>query len=523
MYCTDCGNELPYGSNYCPYDGSYQPVYTQQPVSSSPSKYCSDCGSGNDGTLYCLLCGSFLQTIIPFKKERVNEKASAKTLELPQVKSTTLKTALLYGLFAFLLVGAFSFMFSQLYEATALDYEAMLEDMVGVSPLATVEEIYADAGETNSFVMDPLIGFTDYWMAFHMLNSDFSFSASGGYEGDVLETFNGGVLLNSGSLLLLLIPFVSLIVAGFLYGRRNESTVSQLWLFSLIVGGCYGVLTAILSVFSGFSFDGTVQDEWMKATISIQNDYPFFRALFAGILIGTIGTFIGSLIGSNKLRKINSSPLIEGVRAISIGVFICTIAMMIFIYSAEGNSLFATEGMLIRNLLLIAVQGGFILWNLLNFSQFSLDFSGLGESGALTYSVLSGMKIEGTEIADFASFLLTSSGQFSSPYMVAGLLLPILLFVWIGYRIQGEGEVHLHKIALFGLLYAFLMAVLTSATNSGIEVYGIGMTELLMLDTVQELPKISLGFSTIGTFFKCFILSTVFAIGGAYLKKYRSN
>ncbi|MGA9290113.1 MAG: hypothetical protein WBV93_17420, partial [Anaerobacillus sp.] len=164
--------------------------------------------------------------------------------------------------------------------------------------------------------------------------------------------------------------------------------------------------------------------------------------------------------------------------------------------------------------LVIAVQGGFLLWNILNLSPLSIEWDGIGDRAQMTISSLSGMNIiPSNELA----MLITNFGNLRL-YMILGLLIPIALFVWAGYRMQQEGDIQFLRITLFGFLYALLMSLLAAGTNSGIEFFSS-----MNVAEIEDAPRLFIGFSAIATFFKCFIFSTLLAIVGAYWKKQRRN
>ncbi|TKD70918.1 zinc ribbon domain-containing protein [Pseudalkalibacillus hwajinpoensis] len=517
MYCTTCGNEVPFGDNYCPNDGTFQQHDLQQHVTSGATpKFCSDCGTSNTGEhLYCIQCGSFQLTLIPFKFERTKEKVSAPSQALPDLSGINKKMALLCALLAFLMVGIASFIIAESFQNQAVSIQEVIAEYARVGQDGILYDFY-DYGDSN-LPTDPYTGTTDYWMATHLLNSEVSFDST--YDD---ETYKGGVHLESGYLILLLIPIFALLLSGYLYGRRNSLNTQQYWISSLLIGAVYGGLTAIVAIFAGFSFSGEIADDWFNTSLAIENNYPFVKAFFAAFFIGTVISFIGCLLGSGTLKSLTSSPLKEGVRTITIGIAASIVVMMVVFYGfiIDDLRLLGVEDIPTSVFVFIIAQLGFLLWNVLNLSSLSLNMSGFGENVQIDFSTLAGMKVIPT-VTDQDLTMLLNNAQDLRFYMLLGLLLPITLFVWAGYRMQQEDAVRIHRIAMFGFVYALLMSLLVAGTNTGINFYSSPLTDSFI--EMEDLPTLFYGFSTIGTFFKCFIFSTLFAIAGAYWKKQRNR
>ncbi|KMM36897.1 zinc ribbon domain-containing protein [Guptibacillus hwajinpoensis] len=517
MYCTTCGNEVPFGDNYCPNDGTFQQHDLQQHVTSGATpKFCSDCGTSNtDEHLYCMKCGAFQLTFIPFKFERTKEKVAAPSQALPDLSGINKRMALLCAFLAFLLVGIASFIIAESFQGETVSLQEAIAEYARVGQEGILYDFY-DNGEAN-LPTDPYTGMTDYWMATHLLNSKVSFDST--FDD---ETYKGGVYLESGYIILLLIPLIALLLSGYLYGRRNPLDTQQYWISSLLIGAVYGGLTAIVAIFAGFSFSGEVADDWYSASLAIENNYPFLKAFFVAFFIGTVFSFIGCLLGSGTLKSLTSSPLKEGVRTITMGITSCIVITMAVFYGfiVDDLRLLGLEDIPTSVFVFTIVQLGFLLWNVLNLSSLSLNMSGYGENVQIDFSTLAGMKVIPT-VTDQDITMLLNNVQDLRFYLLLGLLLPITLFVWAGYRMQQEGSVRIHQIAMFGFIYALFMSLLVAGTNIGIDFYSSPITDSSL--EMEELPTLFYGFSAISTFFKCFIFSTLLAIGGAYWKKQRTN
>ena len=511
MYCTTCGNEVPFGDSYCPYDGTFQ-LQDQQPhvTSGATPKFCSECGTSNtDEHLYCFQCGAFQLTLIPYKFERVKENGTASAQVIPDFSRLNKKMAVLCAFLAFLMVGIASFIVAQSFKEQASTFQAAMEDYTDISPYGLLSDIFYSFDETE-LPTNPFTGTSDFWMSSHLLNSKLSVDLNSDFE-----TFKGGVHLQSGPLILLLLPLLALLCSGYFYGRRNRMDTQQYWISSLLIGITYGVLTAIVAIFSGFSFKGTTTGI-TTASLVIENNYPFFKALVTGFFIGTIFSFIGCLFGSGTLKSLTSSPLKEGLRTITIGISASIVVVIVLLYRLLFGDFagIGFENIPTSAFLVIAVQGGFLLWNILNLSPLSIEWDGFGDRAQMTFSSLSGMN---TMPSNELAMLITNFGNLRL-YMMLGLLIPIALFVWAGYRMQQEGDIQFLRLTLFGFLYALLMSLLAAGTNSGIEFFSS-----MNVDDIEDAPRLFIGFSAIATFFKCFIFSTLLAIVGAYWKKQRGN
>ncbi|WP_273851329.1 zinc ribbon domain-containing protein [Guptibacillus spartinae] len=515
-YCTTCGNEVPFGDNYCHYDGTFQLYGEASSVTAGAKpKFCSECGSENSGhDQYCLQCGSFQLSLVPFKAERTQEKV-ATSHSIPDLSAINKRLAILCAFLAFLAVGIMSLVVSEGFQQQAASFQQTLNELE-VGPTEVANDFYENYGTENALT-DPFFGMTDYWMAAHLLNSTLSFdiTESGKRSGGDLE-------LQSGMLILLLLPLLSLLIAGYLYGRKASGTIQQYWLSSLLIGLFYGMLTAVIALIAGFQFDASVQESGMVANLSIENNYPFIKAFFAAFFLGTVFSFIGSLFGSGTMKQLTSSPLKESIRTILFGTSVSIAVMILVLYRfmSDANPFLSFDDIPASYFLIIVFQGGFILWNTLNLSSFTFDMNLLDEKLQMMYSALGGLKIETNNPFSLFSFLSSNPGNLKL-YMIIGLLLPIGLFLWAGYRMQQGGAIQLHRIVVFGLLYAFMMSLLAAGLNTG-------FTTTLDLPAgefqdMTDVPFLFIGFSAIATFFKCLIFSTLLAICGAYWKRRRTD
>ncbi len=519
MYCTTCGNEVPFGDNYCPFDGTFQLHTEHHAVTTAPPKFCSDCGTSNTSDHpYCIQCGSFQLTLIPFKVERVKEKVAAPSHAIPDLSAINKKFAILCGLLAFLVVGIMSFIVSEGFQQQAATFQQTLEEFTEFGPTEVINDFYYYFGNENSeLTVEPFYGMTDYWMSAHLLNSTLSFNTQG--VGNLLSE---EIELHSGMLILLLLPLIALLLAGYMYGRKTTCTLQQYWLSSLLIGMIYGLLTAMIALFAGFNFEASAQEGGIVSSLSIENNYPFLKALFGGLFLGTIFSFIGSLYGSRSMKELTSSPLKEGVRTLTLGISISIVLMILFLYRFmfDDNSLISFQDIPVSYFLIIVFQGGFLLWNTLNLSSLTFDINIPGEKFQMIYSVLGGMKIETNESFSIFTFLFSDPGN-TKIYMMIGLLLPLCLFIWAGYRMHQGGAIQFHRMIIFGLLYAFMMSLLAAGLNTG---FTFNLESFAgEISDITEVPFLFIGFSAIATFFKCFIYSTLLAICGAYWKRYRTQ
>jgi len=514
-YCTTCGNEV--SDNYCPFDGTFQ-LHAETPsiTSGAKPKFCSDCGTENSNhEQYCLQCGSFQLPLVPFKAERTQEKV-ATSHTIPDLSSINKRLAILCAFLAFLAVGIMSFVVSEGFQQQAASFQQTLNELE-VGPTEVVNDFYDNYGIENPPLTDPFVGMTDYWMAAHLLNSTLSFNLT-----EAGERFGGDLELQSGMLILLLLPLISLLIAGYLYGRRASGTFQHYWASSLLIGLVYGVLTALIALIAGFQFDASAQDSGMVASLAIENNYPFIKAFFAAFFLGTIFSFIGSLYGSGTMKQLTSSPLKEGIRTITFGIALSSAVIILLLYRfmSDANPFLSFDDIPVTYFLIIAFQGGFLLWNALNLSSLTLDMNILDEKLQVMYSALGGIKMETNDPFSMFSFLSSNPGNLKL-YMIIGLLIPIGLFLWAGYRLHQGGVIQLHRIVVFGLLYAFMMSLLTAGLNTGFT-FKLDFSAREFQD-MTDVPFLFIGSSAIATFFKCLIFSTLLAICGAYWKKRKAE
>jgi hypothetical protein len=163
----------------------------------------------------------------------------------------------------------------------------------------------------------------------------------------------------------------------------------------------------------------------------------------------------------------------------------------------------------------VGIQLSSIVYGMLHFSPLTLKFEGDGESGELTYSIISGFQHSDESIGGDLSYLdfffsLTNMDL----YLKLAMLIPILLLVFAGYSMAKSNQFSFLSLAVLSLVYSLFVAAL--ASFSAISVDGL----LDMEGDSQTAINFSLAVSTIRVFIGSFILSYILGLGGSYLTKF---
>ncbi|MBB5173869.1 hypothetical protein [Texcoconibacillus texcoconensis] len=367
---------------------------------------------------------------------------------------------------------------------------------------ALADELGAMAGMLS---FDGFINMMDMIMMAHFVG--FSVVGSGG------ELAELSMSAQTGLYLYLLVPLVALMIGGFVSAKQNAHFgVFERFNLSVVIGAVYGAVLAVFSLFAGTSmaldmgeFGGPGMD------IAVSGQYSFFAALWHGFLLGTIFSFFGALMqfGPPKVTSHLSGRLTYGeslhqaISTVIRGVLLSVFVLLVVFLVQFGGEVFDDTFMFI---VLLTQLGGY-LWVLLNFIPFSMSADMFGESGALNVSVLSGFEAVG-EMGDTA--VLNDYGI----YLYLGLLLPIALFLWAGYRIrlQVKGDV-LKAVLAFSGTYALLMAALATLTAFSFEMnagsLGVG----------AEMLEVSIGFGFFTTLFISFITASLLTYAGTLFVK----
>lgn len=550
MYCKTCGTANADHNNYCTHDGSV--LLKKQPglqLVKKDSIYCSGCGSkAASQDNYCLSCGNALFTYQKTSSELLDksvlfpasaEKDQSQSWKWPNLNISYLKQALVPTAIAFILMLVINFF---VFESTQKYYTDLSNEMP--AELDLQELIHSIENETDTELpkLDSLYGFTDMVMASHLNSPTIKLNLKGRVDGEEGH-MEGKAGLTLSFLVYLLIPVLSLFISGILYGRNHKEVQIEEKVYTAIgIGLLYGAVLSIFSLFSGFSYDVNIHEEFTKISLDVGTSYSLLQAVLAGFILGTVFSFIGILF-SIDYRRFTGHLTQAGAfgQAVHQGFstfvrgFVIMAGTTILIFISKFNTmkedleLFVGMGPEVFEKLLekttafavlIGTQIGSFILGLVHFSPltFNFDIESEGESGGISYSLLSGFTSEGdTELED-ALFLWDLFGNSSdlSLFLKFAVLVPILLFIWSGYQIAKSGASSFTSLGAYSFTYALFLALLTSISSFSFEFSYRGT------DMGLEKNSLFLGVGTIGIFIRSFLFSYLFSYIGTYISRWRN-
>lgn len=525
MYCSTCGAKNSASNNYCIIDGTkLKPYQGKYSLNISVSQYCSHCGNAvSAADNYCGSCGT---TIHSYKKMSTKDVINPlianvqKTRAIPKLNMKFFKPALFSSIAALLFVFMMSFvLFHMNKEAT----QSFLKKELNIDINETIK--YAEsATDTNLPEPDSLFGLTDMVMVSHfmapVLKADINID----------EPVSVNMKLFSGVMIFLLIPMLSLFVSGIIYQKiTKEISPANLFYGSIAVGILYGLLLAIVSLFSGFDYG--IKNKFLS--INIHTSYSIFSALIKGFGFAFLFSFIGMLFSINFKKAtghlsqvhIYGEAIHQGISTFFRSMLAFSVISIIIFkmttdrYINQIAELFgdaAAEKIINKSFqfaLVIGTQIGLYIWNLASFGTLQFIKRSVNEESELSYSLFKGAEASGgfTHSDYLYNFQEIIDGSDFGFYTKLGILLLIILFIWSGYRISKNASNTLASIAIYGFVYSLLISLLIAITKFHFSASG---NEFSL--------EVILGFSAIKGFIKNYLISFIFAYAGTFIGKWKS-
>ncbi|WP_336765710.1 hypothetical protein [Paenibacillus sp. USHLN196] len=346
-----------------------------------------------------------------------------------------------------------------------------------------------------------LISSTDVLMLSHLvslhLNVDTSF-------------FGLNVDTSGGVLLLMTIPMITLLIAGYLLGWKRPTTSASERLSSTFrIAIIYAIVFACISLFSG----QTTDEPGMRGSIFLKTTYSFGNAWLHSFIISFIFISVGSLFNLPKAFKGLGSNQMYGI-SIKRAIMTTFSGMIICIAIICGNLFtekeFTDEDWSNSTKLAIATQIGGYTWNLSHLNSFQVKLGMEGEDidsyGHLSYSFITGIK-------PISLFGYSPSGAVSSgdewigdkynldyTWTIFFVLLALILHVRSGTLLRKASAGNtLYEVIAYGVAFGFVSVILGYILKISFE------TDL------HEIVSIALKFPALQTF----IMSMLIALIGA--------
>jgi MFS family permease len=346
---------------------------------------------------------------------------------------------------------------------------------------------------------------------------------------ELIGQMDGKIKISIGSVIYLIIPFAALFIGGFIYSKQSVAANIREKLYGAIgIGVFYGLFLAVMTFFSGISLEQSVEEFSMKLAVN----YSFLGALFMGLILGSLFSILGILSTLGKFKTTGHLPglfqygqaIHQGISAVWRGLLI-SFAVMTIIVMVLGSTIkedmmfelpFLEESSWGAIVLLIGIQLGYYFWHLFTLGTINLTAFIEGETEGFSYSLLTGLAGKGEEFV----YLMSDMETFDL-IIKFGIIIPILLFIWAGYKIGFKSSTSgtaLH-IAVFSLVFAVISAFLVSITNFNLSMSGTFITEMMG----EAEPSVQFGYSMMAVFIKSFLFSFAAAFTGAYVNKVRNQ
>lgn len=499
MYCKRCGTKTVEGALYCQNDGSpLIPLFEGFRLKKdSTIHFCNHCSCENSKeNLYCISCGVSMDKVAE-KSNRIQNVVTVESISNKEIRPalyTKQKPANLGTSLIFALVPLFvSLLFSWFISA---ELNSNIKRLIWA-------ETNFDYTDFSARIVDKinLISSTDVLMLSHLvslhLNVDTSF-------------FGLNVDTSGGVLLLMIIPMITLLIAGYLLGwKRPTTSASERLSSSFRIAIIYAIVFACISLFSG----QTTDEPGMRGSIFLKTSYSFGHAWLHSFIISFIFISVGSLFSLPKAFKGLGSNQMYGIsikRAIMTtfsGMIICIAIVCGYLFSEKE---FTDEDWSNSTKLAIATQIGGYTWNLSNLTSLQANLGREEEDidnyVHVSYSFITGIK--SSSLFGYSPPGAVPAGrqwigdQYNIDYtwIILFVTVALLLHVRSGTLLRKASAGNtLYEVIAYGVVFGFVSVILGYLLKISIE------TDL------TEIVSIALKFPVIQTF----IMSVLIALIGA--------
>ncbi|MDF2921812.1 MAG: hypothetical protein K0R57_726 [Paenibacillaceae bacterium] len=335
------------------------------------------------------------------------------------------------------------------FALSAFFSNAVNEEISGIHELAKLSDQWV--GETAG----ELFGVPEAVMFSNLVNSKLSVN---GFS----DKISGGAWIKSGFIPLLIIPFISLGIGGYLAARRMKAvSAAQTLPVSAMIALFYALFLLVMDWLAGGSY--RMERSFFILTVegSVEYSFSWGSALLNGLVLGFLFSWTGSLLYGRQTSRSSGSGAIavhQALLTVVQGLAIASVSglVLLFLNKEEGTSFGA--------LLLLAPQLGSYIWGIANLGTFSLVQEGEYFAG----SVWSGL--EGS---------LDWGGPLASPviHVLVRLspLLTLAVLLWAGKRMfayGGSGAAHLGRSLVFSAVYSLTTAFLVFISKLELHVNG---------------------------------------------------
>lgn len=546
MYCKLCGAEQPGTSNYCHVDGSRLLEYTSNFELNPSTVYCSDCGSfSSSEENYCKACGNSILKYSEVKTsaqggtdQKVALSPFKERFSLSGFQIQYMKQAFLPVFIAFVMLFSISFFLSKDIQGFFND---LTEEALSDSGIIwALEDITEESGDVMP-EFDEIFSTGDVMLMTHLLNP----TVNGTFNGKVFDgersSLESSAELFGGFLIVLLIPILCLVAAGFTMSSiRKTESISEKLFQATGIAIVYSLALAILTLFVGFSYKLTSNNEFFTGSLKISMDYSFIGALFAGFILAFLFSLVGIFVGAGVNKSVRQfsgqvpfgRSILHGFLTPIKGLGVIFIIVIAFVSTKlnqfkdwlEFDLIDLPIGELAEKsyamVTLLSMQISHTILNLSHLSPFTLRFKEGGEevmSGSV--STFGGMSQElESEFELFLAFMDQDTLAMISLVAKLFVLVPAVLCLWVGYKMSKEnGNLYLN-LAVFSLVYAAILAGINIGVDLGFEATA---EQRYASEIERNNQSMFMGFSTFDLFMRGFLFSYVFAFAGSFIRKLR--
>ncbi|ABR46473.1 hypothetical protein Amet_0240 [Alkaliphilus metalliredigens QYMF] len=514
MYCKKCGYANPKEALYCLNDGfALQHLKGGYHYASASSRFCNSCGAENEKHLiYCSTCGNSLLKVkkTSFDVEGlVAATSTVKNISTKNIASITNKLEMNH--FKNALPG--SLVTIGILCIIALIIGSVISEEIN---MLYAEPLLYELGLGNQINNFQLISGIDIILLVNLIGTNLTLMTNYGRE-----AFSGSLSLSYGFYSFLLLPFLVLVIGGYITGVKNPNTsIKERAFLSLATGGIYAGFLLLVSLISRTSTEIPLfyePDAFVRFTLS----YSFLSSILNGIVFGALFSFIGLLIQAGSLKAISAmvtarlygESIYQGIVTGLKGIIISTVIVFLFLLNNAGFSSDSTGAALFGEMFLLFIivpQMGAYLWNMLNLASFTFSIQRFNDVESYSASILSGTE----ELRHLLSYI-----DNFDVYFYLALLIPIALFLWAGKQIKTSSSGNLiHEILVFSGVFSIFSSFLVFITNFKIS----GSGQLFSLDFIGRMSA-SIGFNSIAVLFSSFILSFAIAYLSTMIFSNRSN
>lgn len=486
MFCKRCGSEAHGNALYCQNDGT--PLTDSNDslsIHKEYNRFCSQCSCENTtDSLYCIECGAM--------QSKITEQASS-IVEIPAaLKSSIPVHTSVSDLSSRISLNGFKQ--SGIYAAVAIVITFLLSWMTSSMLNGKLQDLLSNEWSSRLVKDISFISSTDVMMLSHMVGMKYAGSIS------MLE---GNLKTSGGFYILLLIPIVSLLVAGYLANRNapQRSAIERL-VASIPIAVVYAILMAVISLFAGISVKSP-DIGMLRDGVLLKTSYSFMPALLHSLMIGFIFTALGSFIGMRDKDKQQGSNISYGIsiqRALITSVAGILICMLLVTGILNARSEFSDSGMPGPIKAVVSTQVGGYYWGMTHFNSLSLGMAAsYDDKENISYSIMGGLNSESGEIdSDEMDEIL--GGMW---YL---FLVPILLHMWAGRQLlRSQTNRFMYELAAYAVSFGVISALFAY------------MSKVRIQSNLDENFVINFGFSFISTLLWSAIAAFIFAYIGVLI------